>query len=238
MRCFVWHVFPPFSSANGAYVCMANAESRCDISLRSICPPNSTNKIVRDLDMDTPPTIDYPGYRLEMSRIYASGLPTEMVDLETLWDRPDLLFVHRAVGQKLMPSELNARISQGMRWRLFPDPAWSCIAAVFFSPEIGRDGLAAFQVSDVTANEPQVFPRHMAMLRVRHGGSWCLTTAAALTDTGWIRGREIVTRTFSPMAAKIRLRIALALRTSRLIVDACILSTTAPAEHGRIVAKA
>lgn len=104
---------------------------------------------------------------LQVGRIDTRPLTTEMIDLEPLWNYPDLLSVHRNMGKRGDSFQMESPIPTTNR-RTLEDPARRLKTAIFFQPHVGSNAVVSLEIPNVSADETNMLSGHVTDSSIRH----------------------------------------------------------------------
>lgn len=122
-------------------------------------------------------------HRLQVIRVNARPLPTKMMQMLSVWDRPVGLFPSYAVGASGLPLDLDAGVAVDLGPG--PDVARRVVATILLDPPFAAsDSVAADEAIRLTFDLTQRRPRLWSQVR--------LSTAAALAIARSIVARVLI----------------------------------------------
>lgn len=149
-----------------------------NIGLGQFCRPRAMNILSR-------------GHAFKMGWIHAHSDRAEVVDLHTLRDWPDLLFVHRSMGKPHLVPELDSAVSARPPRSTKPYPAGRCEAAIFNSPQLARQTRPRMLV--MLPDEPDRFSPLVSKLCAGPSRGIGSLAASTLAEAARVRGTHYQT---------------------------------------------
>jgi hypothetical protein len=173
---------PGSFAANVVHRHLRDAENRGDFSVRQRRCSDESKIGAREFRRFRSANVLGSRNRFKVRRANARALRAEVVYVEAVWDRADLLLVHHAMGELVSTLELHTAVAGSSIGRSLPDPAGRLVAAVDLCPEIGSQSVSAHQVSNVTPDEAHRLACDVPVPPIRHRRDRGFATTTALAE--------------------------------------------------------
>lgn len=221
---------PSFTTLDHPDPGIAHAVSLAKNSMSFVGRSNLPGDLHRQLGERTAADVLGRSDSFQMSRVDTRCLTAEMIDIESLWNWPNLLFVHRNMGQPVNSLQPKSAIAP-TKWVRLEDPTRRLIAEIFFQPHVGSNALMSFEIPDVPANETNVLAGHVANPSVRHRCDRGAPPAAALADPTRVWWSNDRTRPTAPVEPYVLLALTLLLVAVRAFPRLCFLAAATVTKH-------